>query len=151
MVVGVSGAGAPPLPVTVQCPLSQLQFNDLQVVGHDDAALEVLGGFARVGIAASRERLFLCMVEYEVLHSKLAGKLAGIKGCAVVLLVGLSIASRGVYSSACSSSVYALDPSKQWVHTLHFGKPMAAMSCSMVLNFSDVSPSSRRISSTMRL
>ena len=42
-----------------------------------------------------------------------------------------------------------LEPSKQWVHTLHLGKPMALMSVSMVLNFSEVRFRRLRISSTM--
>lgn len=55
------------------------------------------------------------------------------------------------YSSACSSSVYWLEPSKQWVHTWHFGRPMALISCSIVLNLREVSPNWLRISSTIRL
>ena len=44
-----------------------------------------------------------------------------------------------------------LEPSKQWVHTLHLGKPMALMRVSMVLKRREVRPKRRRISSTMRL
>lgn len=44
-----------------------------------------------------------------------------------------------------------LEPSKQWVHILHFGRPMASTMFSMELKRRDVSFRRRRISSTIRL
>ena len=57
------------------------------------------------------------------------------------------------YQYVCILTVYQkwLDPSKQWVQTLHLGKPIASISVSSVLNFNEVSPKRERMRSTNSL
>ena len=68
-----------------------LQQNFFQVVGHDDAALEVLCCFACIGLAACGESLLLGVIEQQVLHAEFGGEFTGIECCAMRLLVGLEL------------------------------------------------------------
>ena len=84
-----SGKLATELGVKNQCYMAKLHFIN-------DAALEVLRGFARVGLAACGECFLLGVIEQQVLHAEFGGELAGVERRAVRLLVGLELLAVGV-------------------------------------------------------
>ena len=69
--------------------------------------------------------------------------------CGVARPILLSIKNLYSYFSLHQQTHQEYMPSKQWVHTWHFGRPMASTSCSMVLNFREVKPNWLAISSTI--